>query len=67
MKTNTKPNQPKEKVSLKFKRWFFGLGKEFNRVNWSPKKKVLMNFFIVLSITIVLALLFLFIDWIVFI
>lgn len=47
---------------FKFKRWFFGMGKEFTRITWSSKKSVWQGFIIVASIVIFLALIFLAID-----
>ena len=47
---------------FKFKRWFFGMGKEFSRISWSSKKSVWQGFIIVVSIVIFLALIFLAID-----
>lgn len=47
---------------FKFKRWFFGMGKEFSRVSWASKKSVWQGFLIVVSIVIFLALIFLAID-----
>ncbi|MDR2636378.1 MAG: preprotein translocase subunit SecE [Mycoplasmataceae bacterium] len=46
-----------------FKVWFFGLGKEFSRVTWAPKKKVIFNFMIVVLITTILVLIFLGLDY----
>lgn len=47
---------------FKFKRWFFGMGKEFSRITWSSKKSVWQGFIIVVTIAIFLALVFLAID-----
>ncbi|MDE6473307.1 MAG: preprotein translocase subunit SecE [Ureaplasma sp.] len=51
-----------ETFSYKMKRWFFGMGKEFNRISWMSMKNVLISFSIVISITIFLSLIFLAID-----
>ncbi|GAA5414693.1 preprotein translocase subunit SecE [Ureaplasma ceti] len=48
--------------SFKFKRWFFGMGKEFSRVSWANKREVWEGFLIVVSIVIFLALVFLAIE-----
>jgi preprotein translocase SecE subunit len=49
-------------VKYGFKRWFFGLGKEFNRISWASRHKVLWNFLVILLIITFLALLFLGLD-----
>ncbi|GMO15770.1 MAG: hypothetical protein Ta2E_06850 [Mycoplasmoidaceae bacterium] len=54
-----------DKAAYKTKRWFFGLGKEFNRITWTPKKKMLINFVVVIGITVFFVLLFLLIDFII--
>ena len=51
-----------EMGSYKFKRWFFGMGKEFNRTAWSTKRSLLENFIIVLIVILFLALIFFAID-----
>jgi len=60
-KDNKKKKEPFKKV---MKRWFFGVGKEFNRINWTTKKQILVNTAIILIITIFLALVFFGLDWI---
>ncbi len=51
-----------EMGSYKFKRWFFGMGKEFNRTAWSTKRSLLENFIIVAIVILFLALIFFAID-----
>ncbi|MDE5651558.1 MAG: preprotein translocase subunit SecE, partial [Ureaplasma sp.] len=51
-----------ETFSFKIRRWFFGMGKEFNRVTWLDKKSVFTNLIIVISISVFLAVIFLVID-----
>ncbi len=51
-----------ETFSFKIRRWFFGMGKEFNRVTWLDKKSVFTNLIIVISISVFLAIIFLIID-----
>lgn len=48
--------------SYKIKRWFYGMGKEFGRINWLNKKGVWEGFVTVFLISILLALIFLAID-----
>lgn len=51
-----------ETFSFKIRRWFFGMGKEFNRVTWLDKKSVFTNLIIVISVSVFLAIIFLIID-----
>lgn len=51
-----------ETFSFKIRCWFFGMGKEFNRVTWLDKKSVFTNLIIVISISVFLAIIFLIID-----
>ncbi|MDE5617551.1 MAG: preprotein translocase subunit SecE [Ureaplasma sp.] len=51
-----------ETFGFKIRRWFFGMGKEFNRVTWLDKKSVFTNLIIVVSISVFLAIIFLIID-----
>ncbi|MDR2567716.1 MAG: preprotein translocase subunit SecE [Mycoplasmataceae bacterium] len=46
------------------RRWYYGVGKEFNRITWGTKKKMLVNFIVIAAITLFLALVFLGIDYI---
>lgn len=70
MKTKTNKNkkeellvskkQKKEKQSAKsqFKRFFYGVGKEFERTSWTKKQELTYSFFITLIVLFVLALIF---------
>ncbi|MDR2821566.1 MAG: preprotein translocase subunit SecE [Mycoplasmataceae bacterium] len=60
----SKTKTPEDKISYKIKRWFFGLGKEFNRISWTPRKKMIFNFFVIIAITTIFVLIFLLIDFI---
>lgn len=53
-----------KRLAFSLKKWFYGVGKEFRRINWLPKNKILKDFVVVLVICIFLALLFLGIDMI---
>ena len=44
------------------RRWWFGVGKEFQRMSWPAPKKTVRDLMIVLAITIFLAVIFLIID-----
>ena len=44
------------------RRWWYGVGKEFQRMSWPGPKKTVRDLMIVLAITIFLALIFLVID-----
>ena len=44
------------------RRWFFGVGKEFQRMSWPGPKKTVRDLMIVLAITVFIALVFLIID-----
>lgn len=58
--------QKKEKKQSKFwfriKRWFFGIGKEFGRISWISKKQLIKDFFVVIVVILIMALVFLGID-----
>jgi preprotein translocase SecE subunit len=47
------------------KKWFYGLGKEFSRITWTPLKKVWINFFIVVCVVLFFALVFYGVDFVV--
>lgn len=59
------PEVLKKTFSYQFKRWFFGIGKEFNRISWPSKNKVLINFTIIIGIVLFLSLVFLAVDYII--
>ncbi len=62
-KTKTpKTTDPKKKFSYRFKKWFFGIGKEFGRITWPTKSRVIRDIFIAVFIVAILALIFLGID-----
>lgn len=47
------------------KRWWYGIGKELQRMSWSSRKKTLFNFSYVIVISLFISLLFLFLDFII--
>lgn len=47
-----------EKKQSKFKSFFYGVGKEFERTSWTTKTKLVSDFFIVLLIVLILAAIF---------
>lgn len=51
-----------ERGGYKFKRWFYGMGKEFSRITWLDKIGIFEGFLTVFIISILLALIFLAID-----
>lgn len=56
-------NQKKEKKSKRnygesFRRFFFGVGKEFKRISWISKKEMFNNFLIVVFLIVIFALIF---------
>ena len=64
-KTEKKAKGPwYKRLGFGLKKWFFGVGKEFRRINWLPKNRIFKDFVIVLIICLFLALLFLAIDMI---
>lgn len=46
------------KKESKFKSFFYGVGKEFERTSWTTKSKLVSDFFIVLIIVLILAAIF---------
>ncbi|MDR2557319.1 MAG: preprotein translocase subunit SecE [Mycoplasmataceae bacterium] len=48
--------------NFKFKRWFFGVGKEFSRISWPKKGSVLRDFVIIIIIVFAIALIYFGID-----
>ena len=57
-----KPKDPKKKFSYVMKKWFFGLGKEFKRITWPTKSKLVKDFFITVIIAALLVVVFLAFD-----
>lgn len=53
---------PKKSFSFRFKRWFFGIGKEFSRITWPTKSRVFKDLFVTIVIVVLLALLYLGFD-----
>lgn len=47
-----------KKKESKFKSFFYGVGKEFERTSWTPKNKLVSDFFVVLIIVLILAAIF---------
>lgn len=41
-----------------FRRYFYGVGKEFERVTWTPKKTLFTNFVVVLVVITFFAIIF---------
>jgi len=59
-KTKTKKHNFKKASA----RLFYGVGKEFNRITWTSKDKIIWNFLVIVVIAIFLTLIFLGIDYI---
>lgn len=57
-----KPKDPKKKFSYIMKKWFFGLGKEFKRITWPTKSRLVKDFFIILVIVALFVVVFLAFD-----
>lgn len=57
-----KVKEPKEPFKIKFKRWFFGVGKEFSRTTWTSKKNLILDLLIVVLVAAAIILLFFGID-----
>ena len=49
-------------ISFKLKRWFYGVGKEFQRMTWPSLNKTFRDYFIVTIVSIIIALIFLAVD-----
>jgi preprotein translocase SecE subunit len=62
---NLSSDQLRQSFSFRFKRWFFGVGKEFSRVTWIRGKQVLKDFGIILILVAIMALIFLGLDYII--
>ncbi len=61
-KSKVKIKDPKKKFSYKFKKWFFGIGKEFERITWPSKSRIVRDFFTTIIIVALLCLIFLGFD-----
>jgi len=63
---DSKEKKVKKKVDLKKSSatLFYGVGKEFNRITWTSKDKMIWNFLVIVVIAIVLTLIFVGIDYI---
>lgn len=53
---------PSTRFFFKLKRWFFGVGKEFLRIDWSKKNEVFKNFIIIIIIVLFLIGVFFVLD-----
>ncbi|MEF9984938.1 MAG: preprotein translocase subunit SecE [Malacoplasma sp.] len=53
-----KQKKPKKNYGESFRRFFFGVGKEFKRISWISKKEMFNNFFIVVFLIVIFALIF---------
>ena len=60
--SNKKTKAPKKPFSFRFKRWFFGIGKEFSRITWPTGNRIFKDLFVTLVIVIIIALVFLGFD-----
>ncbi len=47
-----------ETQTKKFKKFFYGVGKEFERTSWTTKSKLVSDFFVVVIIVLILAAIF---------
>lgn len=58
-KKKVKKNKVKKQCfSLKLKTFFFGLGKEFERMSWTSKSDLIKNFIVVICIVVILTAIF---------
>lgn len=57
---NKKGKEKKEKKEKNktFQKFFFGVGKEFKRISWLPKKNLFSNLLVVLVLVIIFAAIF---------
>lgn len=55
---NGKFKKNKKKKNSKWKKFFYGIGKEFGRISWIKKKEIATSFAIVLAVVIFFALIF---------
>lgn len=58
--TSKKEKEFKKEKSKKhtFKRYFYGVGKEFERISWTSKKTLFSNFLVVIVVVAFFALIF---------
>lgn len=61
-KSKVKIKDPKKKLSYSLKKWFFGVGKEFGRITWPSKSRIIRDFFTAIIIVALLCLIFLGFD-----
>lgn len=57
-KLSRKSKKDKKKKNSKWKKFFYGIGKEFGRISWIKKKEIATSFAIVLAVVIFFALVF---------
>ncbi|WP_412032270.1 preprotein translocase subunit SecE [Malacoplasma muris] len=51
-------SETQTKKFKKFKKFFYGVGKEFERTSWTTKSKLVSDFFVVVIIVLILAAIF---------
>jgi len=51
-------------TGFKFRRWWYGIGKEFQRMSWSTYKRTFKDFWIVIVVSLILASIFALLDFI---
>lgn len=51
-------------TNFKFRRWWYGMGKEFQRMSWPSAKKTFRDFWIVIIVSLILAGIFTLLDYI---
>ncbi len=51
-------------TGFKFRRWWYGIGKEFQRMSWSTYKRTFKDFWIVILVSLILASIFALLDFI---
>ncbi len=51
-------------TGFKFRRWWYGIGKEFQRMSWSTYKRTFKDFWIVIFVSLILASIFMLLDYI---
>lgn len=55
---STEIKKNKKKKNNRWKRFFYGIGKEFGRISWIKKKEIATSFAIVLAVVIFFSLIF---------
>ena len=48
----------KAKKENKFKKFFFGVGKEFQRITWTPKKELASSFLVIIVVIVFFGVIF---------